>query len=113
MKKTLLFILSFIVAIGTLCGCGNGNNGNSSNKSDDKKFELTVWNFDGGFGTEWLYSAGKRYEEVRKNDSIMVDGKEYIGIKVTPTPEKREIKNYITDLKEDVIFAEEIGRAHV
>ena len=109
MKKTLLFILSFIVAIGTLCGCGNGNNGNSSNKSDDKKFELTVWNFDGGFGTEWLYSAGKRYEEVRKNDSIMVDGKEYIGIKVTPTPEKREIKNYITDLKEDVIFAEGVS----
>lgn len=71
MKKTMkgvaIGLLSAMMGI-SVCACGGGNeNGTSGGKT-----KLYVFNYDGGYGTEWLRNIEAEYEKTHKNVDIEI-----------------------------------------
>ena len=67
-KKGLITVLAAAMAIAsmtTLVGCGP-----RGEQIDATKTQLHVSNYDGGFGTEWLYAAKDRFTELVKDVSF-------------------------------------------
>ncbi len=55
---TVLMGLSFV-------GCGGTSQGE---KVDESKLQLYVYNYNGGYKSDWLFSAKKSYEKLHEND---------------------------------------------
>ena len=112
MKKMLLGALSLILALGCAVGCGtSGNNGgNSGTPSESNKpsqsdnvpsgvtnpFTLKVFNFNGGYGSEWLTALEKRYEAERAGKTFTIDGKTYDGVDIKIDAVKKVMKEMST-----------------
>lgn len=66
MKKIIAFLLA-IISVFSLVGCadpGDGSGGGRpSEEFDPNKTQLYVLNYDGGYGTDWLYAVKARFEE--------------------------------------------------
>lgn len=122
MKKTTKRILSLLVATvmsGSLFACNNptsgttstGGNDNSSSgyvdePVDTKKYQLHVSNYDGGYGSDWLYAVKERYEKLHEND-VYEGGKVGIQIRIEPIDAKAgELVDSILGGVEDVYFSE-------
>lgn len=104
MKKKHLRLLSFVLAAAALVGCGgSGGNNSGSNGSNStlpsgvtNAFQLKVFNFNGGYGTEWLQKIETRYEAARAGKKFTVNGVEYDGVDVSINPQKSTLADMIS-----------------
>ncbi|OCA87749.1 hypothetical protein A8F94_07830 [Bacillus sp. FJAT-27225] len=71
MKKFLLLLVALMVIA---AGCSSKE---STGKGGDKKVEIEVMMFEGGFGSEWVKESAKAYMEKNKN----------VNIKITASPD--------------------------
>ncbi|MBQ3572182.1 MAG: hypothetical protein IJA15_05090 [Clostridia bacterium] len=120
MKKTTKKILSLLVAAvmsSSLVACGGGGTttpgggdnsaiGGGNEQVDKTKYQLYVSNYDGGYGSDWLYAVKDRYEKLHENDQYE-GGKVGIQVIVNPIKEKAGgLENSILGGVEDVYFSE-------
>lgn len=82
----------------TFTGCGE-----SGSKADATKTHLTVMNYDGGIGSEWVKNAAKRFEE-KYADVSFEEGKK--GVVIDITNDKLDGKNGVTSTNYAVWFSE-------
>ena len=85
LKKMMGVALSVLLGVSTLLaavGCkGPSLSGNYTEEVDVNRTQLYVYNYDGGFGSEWLSKVKKRYEELHAND-VYEPGTEKRGIQI-------------------------------
>ena len=115
MKKGVKKWLSVFMA-GTICmtmgaslvACGgdnSGDNGGGTEKIDNKRTQLYVYNFNGGYGTTWLEDIKTRYEDLHK-DTVFEEGKKGIQVYITPRKELVDTSSVI-DGRDEVFFTEQ------
>lgn len=100
-RKSILagaMALTMMVSALTFTGCGNGES-----KEDSKKTHLSVMNYDGGVGSEWVKEAAKRFEE-KYADVSFEEGKK--GVVIDITNDKLDGKNGVTTTNYAVWFSE-------
>lgn len=72
LKKMMGIALSLLLGVSTVLaavGCkGPSLPGNYTEEVDTNRTQLYVYNYDGGFGSEWLSKVKQRYEELHAND---------------------------------------------
>lgn len=88
-KKTAAVVLSLLLGATTVfsfVGCGGGSGGNYTEAIDENRTQLYVYNYDGGFGSEWLSKVKARYEALHANDEYEPGtGKKGIQIMINNT----------------------------
>ena len=70
MKRTFRNVvigLLTVIACVSLCACGLSGDGDNGGKT-----KLLVFNYDGGYGTEWLRNAEKEYEKLHGDVDIQI-----------------------------------------
>ncbi|MBO4262416.1 MAG: carbohydrate ABC transporter substrate-binding protein [Clostridia bacterium] len=77
---SLAIAFSLTACGGTVVDDNGGGGGDAKNKT-----QLFIMNYDGGYGTDWLYDAIKRFE-AQNADVSFEDGK--VGCKITVDPRK-------------------------
>lgn len=107
-----LLALTTVLASAAACKTPELNPGGLQvgEKVDKSRIQLYVSNFNGGFGSEWLYAAKKRYEDARK-DEVYVDdkGAQKRGVQIMISGSKEQIMslgNQILNNQEEVYFTE-------
>lgn len=88
------------MALGCTVACGGNNNGGTSDGGSASEkpsgvtnpYALKVFNFNGGYGSEWLSTLEKRYEAEKAGKTITIDGKTYDGIDVQIDAVKKVMK---------------------
>ena len=111
LRRLAVLVLSLCVSLGVLTGCVGTGGGDSINPEpiDQTKSQLNVFNFNGGFGNDWLYAARSRFEEMYK-DTEFERGKK--GVQIRITAEKANGATWEKDLpnsNQEVIFAEVVN----
>lgn len=101
-KKILALLLSIASAVG-VSSCG-GLTHTSDDSSNGSKTKLSVYNYNGGIGTDWAYAAEKRFEELYKDVSFE-EGK--VGVDVEIVPGKLSQATIATQ-PYDVFFTESV-----
>lgn len=107
LKKIAAFITGAALAASVFSGCG----ARATVEIDSSKTTLTVGNFNGGVGTEWLESAIEKFEEKYK-DTSFEEGKKgvqvVIGTNNKTTVEGETLKDIILsdDTHDEVFFTE-------
>lgn len=102
-KKGLITVLAAAMAIAsmtTLVGCGP-----RGEQIDATKTQLHVSNYDGGFGTEWLYAAKDRFTELVKDVSFE-SGK--TGVQIHINPNRDEVGTNIQAGTDNIYFSQDI-----
>lgn len=91
MKKMVTGILAVAMAF-AFAGCAPADEGNGldNEKVDSKRTQLYVYNYSGGFGSDWLAAAKAKYEEIHKDD-VYEEGK--VGIQIMVQNEKTNMEN--------------------
>ncbi len=93
-KRIISLVLSVIMLVScvlSIVSCsepddqGGGGNNETINPA---KTQLYVHNYNGGFGSDWLFAAKERFEEFYKNTSFE-EGK--MGVQVMVTPQKTQM----------------------
>ena len=105
-KKVASCLLA-VSAVFSATACGGNNSGNGKEQIDDKKTQIFVYNFNGGFGYEWLDKAADRFEQLHEGKSYE-DGKE--GIQVWVDNKKAGIHTIsanILDNRSEIYFTEQ------
>ncbi len=116
-KKTVKFLAVLCVAalVFSLVGCGGGSanaggqNSGGSEKVDQNRTQLYVFNFAGGYGVDWLVAAKERFEELHKDD-VIEEGKK--GVQIVINNEKtqgKELDAQILDNRDEIYFAEHVS----
>lgn len=103
MKKIIRLVALLCVLVGisnVATACGDGEK-----ERDATKTYLTVYNYDGGVGTEWLYETAERFEQLYANKELE-DGKK--GVKVEITPGKDNLST-IAGSSYNVCFTEQFA----
>ena len=110
MKNTIKKLMALALAALICCpmaACGDPDDENGANeKIDPHRTQLYVYNFYGGYGSDWLSAAKLRYEELHKDD-IYEDGKK--GIQIYINNQKTAImglSGQILDNRDEVYFTE-------
>lgn len=103
MKKQLCVLLSVVITLAGLTGCGR----REVEETNKDKTQLTIGVFDGGLGSEWVYTLKKRFEKKYENYSFE-EGKKGVEIKVTESASFTQtgMENNIDSFSENLIFAE-------
>ena len=108
-KGVLTGILAAVMVFGfTACGTGGGGNGLDTEKVDAKRTQLYVYNYNGGFGSDWLASAKAKYEELHKDDELE-PGTGKKGVQIMVQNEKTNMENNpetTLSTKNDLFFTE-------
>lgn len=108
-KRITALVAGATVMAGLLAGCGTA--ARKTVEIDDSKTTLTVGNWNGGVGTEWLYNAIEKFEEKYK-DTSFEEGKKgvqvIIGSNNKTTMEGETLKDMILsdDTHDEVFFTE-------
>ena len=107
MKKTVRTLaLALCVASAVSCAsCGMTEEVQQSNEGKENATKLAVYNYNGGFGTEWLYEAEARFEKLYEDVSFE-DGK--MGVDLEISPEKLSQATIATQ-PYDVFFTESVN----
>ena len=95
--KKFVSCLMASAALLSVAGCGGSGGAGSGNKD---KATLYVYSFTSGFGSEWLTSLIKDYEEKMKD--VEIDGKK--GIHIEPTAEKSDVAGSQMKGRQEVIY---------
>lgn len=79
-KAMITLVMAAVLALSSISftGCGNGG----GNAKDKTKTHLSVLNYDGGIGSEWLKNVAKRFEEKYAEVSFE-EGKKGVVIDIT------------------------------
>lgn len=104
--KALCLLLASIMSVGAFA-CSNGGTNEFGEKVDKSRTQLFVYNFNGGFGSEWLVAAKERYEALHAED-VYEEGKK--GIQIYINPQKMNASalaaSTILDNRDEVYFSE-------
>lgn len=100
-KRLLAIALGLTVAFGAFAGCGG-----RTDEEDSTKYHISVANYNGGVGSEWLEKAIKRYEEAHAND-VYPDGK--VGVKVDLTKTKEHYSSTINLKPYDIVIDQDVN----
>ena len=108
-KKVTSVMLAAALSLGTfgvLAGCGEI----ISEEIDETKSQLYVGNYDGGVGTQWLYDAADRFEEMFATTRFE-PGTDKVVVEVHVTPDKRNfhgdsLLNNMASSENQVFFTE-------
>ncbi len=107
MKLKKLVICAALASAVCLTAAGCGGRTPGGEKIDPHKTQLYVYNFAGGYGSDWLTALKTRFEEKHKNDTNWEEGK--TGVQVFVSAEKdsiSDISSQILNNKEEVYFSE-------
>ncbi|MBQ8308259.1 MAG: hypothetical protein IJX96_00320 [Clostridia bacterium] len=74
---------------------------------DTNKTQIYVFNYDGGYGTSWLYEVKKRFEEAHKDD-VWEEGKKGVQVYINPSKNKMLSSGAILDGRDEVYFTENV-----
>lgn len=108
-KRITAVILSVITAASAaaLSACGNSSKDSSGQEPVNPNMtQLYVRNYQGGFGSKWLYNGKEKFEELYKDVSFE-EGKTGLQIMITEKKETPEISNIKNDVY-DVYFVEKV-----
>lgn len=108
LKRTAAgFAAAFFAFAGFGCSGGQANiGGEYTEKVDENRTQLYVYNYNGGYGTEWLVRMKESYEELHKEDSYEKDKK---GIQIMINPTKTNISSSsILGGKDEIYFTENV-----
>lgn len=72
---------------------------------DPSRTQLYVYNFNGGYGTEWLVQAKKRYEALHAEDTHWEEGKKGVQIYINP-PKSHVNPSAVLTNRDEVYFTE-------
>ncbi len=118
MKKKLLSVFSMILAAtamaSTFAGCGGTSGGGTSYTppaGTTNPFKLKVFNFNGGYGSEWLKAVETRYEAEKAGKEFVVNGVTYDGVDVEIDAVKKtlgEMANSYNFATNHVYFHEDV-----
>ena len=111
MKKILKGISLVLAAtsVVSLASCfgGGGATGNSGTQAINKDMtQLYIHNYGGGFGSDWLKAAAKRFEDLHKDD-VLEEGKK--GIQIVIDSNKKtfaQLKTTMLDDRSEIYFQE-------
>ncbi len=112
LKKLLTLLLAGLLCFpiaacgGTRGPGGGGGGGFQQEEIDPDRYQLYVYNFNGGYGSDWLAAVKTRYEELHKND-VYPGGK--VGVQIYINPQKTSIEsitNQILDNRDEIYFTE-------
>ncbi len=113
-QKATSGVMALVMAL-SVAACNGGSQGEGGSASggieyeeklDASKTQLYVYNYNGGFGTEWLVEAKKRYEKLHEND-VYEEGKK--GVQIYLNPQKfgaENVASSIRDGKDEIYFIE-------
>lgn len=110
MKKLLVLCLAFVLMFASV-GCSSGSdNGGRQETIDPNKTQLNVSNYNGGYGTEWLYAVKDRFEKEYANTSFEEDK---TGVQIVVHSDKdgylgRDLYQKMGITTDDVFFSESI-----
>lgn len=103
MKKFFTRIIAVaICAVTALSFVACGGTGDDGEKVDDTKFQLYVYNYNGGYGSQWIMNAKQKFEALHANDEFS-GGKK--GVQILVDANKDNIATKIEGDNE-VFFAE-------
>ena len=113
LTKFLAILMAMGLSMSTFAACGGGGGDESSEdpyanvQIDATKTQLNVYNYNGGFGKEWLYDVIERFEEKYK-DYQGANGK--VGVQIIPESTSKTLG---TDFLKnpghnDVFFTEDV-----
>lgn len=111
MKKGLKNIISAILAmtmIFSLAACTPANPDGEEEPIDTSRTQLYVYNFNGGFGSEWLKAAKARFEKKHENDELE-SGKKGVQVIIKANKDSNNgdtFWNNIPKAREEVYFVE-------
>ena len=97
MKKLMVLLLAGMMSFGAIaCGDKGGWGDDDASTSSVEEviegvtnpYKLTMFNFTGGYGEEWLNTLVTRYKKERAGKVFTVDGKEYDGVDFEIAKEK-------------------------
>ncbi len=114
-KKILAAMLALVMCF-SLGACGgtdddvDPDNNNPTIDEDEEinteKTQLYVFNFAGGYGSDWLASVKQKYEEMHKDD-VYEEGKKGIQIYVNNAKtQANQIEDSILDNRDEIYFTE-------
>ena len=108
MTRAFTGVFATMLALGAVgCATPAGPGGGTSVEATDAtRTQLYVFNFDGGYGSEWLAKAKARYEALHAED-VYEEGKKGVQIIVTNTKTGRE-GAAIRHNTEEIYFTEAI-----
>lgn len=108
-NKIVAVLMSAICAMSLVaCGIRESGEGELNKPVDNTKTQLSVFNFDGGYGSEWLKKARDRFEAEYAEESFE-DGKK--GVQISISPQKisgTELQSRIPNMAEEVFFGERL-----
>ena len=95
LKRLLTGALAAVIGVGMVfgfAGCSTDDDGNGldNEKVDTKRTQLYVYNYNGGFGSDWLGEAKRKYEELHAED-VYETGKQ--GVQIIVENEKTGMDN--------------------
>ena len=106
-KRIIAISLAVLVCLAvTACAEYEGQDQFENEQVDTSKTQLYVFNFNGGYGAEWLGELKVRYEELHKDD-VYEEGKKGIQIIVNNNKgNAAAIADQILSNREEVYFTE-------
>lgn len=111
MKKLARITMAAVLSL-TVCfaaaGCGGtGEPGPNNEAVDANRTQLYVYNFDGGYGSDWLVRLKTRFEEAHADDE-WEEGKKGVQVLITSRKDGVGASDNILNQKEEVFFNEEV-----
>lgn len=117
MSKVLVGLLTATMCFGAVgCGGGDGDGGDVSSSGDVNQelgvtnpYKLSLFNFGGGYGREWLDALITRYKAERAGKKFTVDGVTYDGVDFVVTSQKTMTTVIIqSNVPYDIVFEEQV-----
>lgn len=110
-RKLLSLTIATLLCVGMSLGsvaCGGSNSGDTigNEKVDEKRTQLYVYNFNGGYGSTWLQAAKQRFEAAHAED-VWEEGKKGVQVLIDPKKEAvMSIASQILGRQAEVYFTE-------
>lgn len=105
-KRLMALLLAAVMCVGFTACDQAGPSSVGDDTVDSERTQLYVFNFNGGYGVEWLKQVKDRYEELHKDD-VYEEGKK--GIQIIINNEKKlttELEDKILNNRDEVYFGE-------
>ncbi len=107
-KRILTGALAGMLLFSTVA-CGETETSTDENFGAKNPYELTVFNFGGGFGREWLDTVIQRYKQERAGKEFEINGITYDGVTFDIDPAKKTLAGMTqTGVKYDIWFHESV-----
>lgn len=103
--KIYASVLAMVVGL-SFVACGEKTLSKEEEEAKSTKTLLFVYNYNGGFGTEWLYDIEKRFE-AEFADVSFTEGKKGVDLRINPQKSgNSSLDNMLLSSKDEVFFVE-------